>query len=226
MPLSIRDIPAIALLAAVGAIGAAAQPASPPASATASGAPSKDLNSLLGSVKTTGDDFLLPDKAFRFDALAAGSDQVVLNWEIAEGYYLYRARIKVTTPSASAQLGAPQFPAGQFKTDEYFGRQEIYTRELRVTVPVARAAGGAFSLPLQVSYQGCAEKGLCYPPITKRMSVTLPAGGASTGTAAAGSPGFPGAGAGAGGGPRGLGEQDWVASLIRTGRPLPLLRWF
>jgi len=90
-------------------------------------------------VKTTGDDFLLPDQAFRFDALAAGSDQVVLNWEIAEGYYLYRARIKVTTPSASAQLGAPQFPAGQFKTDEYFGRQEIYTRELRVTVPVARA---------------------------------------------------------------------------------------
>jgi thioredoxin:protein disulfide reductase len=179
MPPSIRHIPAIALLAAAGAIGAAAQPASPPA--TASGAPSKDLNSLLGSVKTTGDDFLLPDKAFRFDALAAGSDQVVLNWEIAEGYYLYRARIKVTTPSASAQLGAPQFPAGQFKTDEYFGRQEIYTRELRVTVPVARAAGGAFSLPLQVTYQGCAEKGLCYPPITKSVSVALARGAGSAG---------------------------------------------
>src|ERR1700751_5573653 len=166
MPPSIRHIPAIVLLAAAGAIGA-----------TASGAPSKDLNSLLGSVKTTGDDFLAPDQAFRFDALAAGSDQVVLNWEIAEGYYLYRARIKVTTPSASAQLGAAQFPAGQFKTDEYFGRQEIYTRELRVTVPVARAAGGAFSLPLQVTYQGCAEKGLCYPPQTKSVRVSL-AGGA------------------------------------------------
>jgi thiol:disulfide interchange protein DsbD len=181
MPLSIRHIPAIALLAAAGAIGAPAQPASPPASATASGAPSKDLNSLLGSVKTTGDDFLLPDQAFRFDALAGGSDQVVLNWEIAEGYYLYRARIKVTTPSASAQLGGPQFPAGQFKTDEYFGRQEIYTRELRVTVPVARAAGGAFSVPLQVTYQGCAEKGLCYPPITKSVSVALARGAGSAG---------------------------------------------
>ena len=181
MPLSIRHIPAIALLAAAGAIGAPAQPASPPASATASGAPSKDLNGLLGSVKTTGDDFLLPDQAFRFDALAGGSDQVVLNWEIAEGYYLYRARIKVTTPSASAQLGAPQFPAGQFKTDEYFGRQEIYHHELRVTVPVARAAGGAFSLPLQVTYQGCAEKGLCYPPITKSVSVALARGAGSAG---------------------------------------------
>ena len=181
MPLSIRHIPAIALLAAAGAIGAPAQPASPPASATASGAPSKDLNGLLGSVKTTGDDFLLPDQAFRFDALAGGSDQVVLNWEIAEGYYLYRARIKVTTPSASAQLGAPQFPAGQFKTDEYFGRQEIYHHELRVTVPVARAAGGAFALPLQVTYQGCAEKGLCYPPITKSVSVALARGAGSAG---------------------------------------------
>ena len=181
MPLSIRHIPAIALLAAAGAIGAPAQPASPPASATASGAPSKDLNGLLGSVKTTGDDFLLPDQAFRFDALAGGSDQVVLNWEIAEGYYLYRARIKVTTPSAAAQLGAPQFPAGQFKTDEYFGRQEIYHHELRVTVPVARAAGGAFSLPLQVTYQGCAEKGLCYPPITKSVSVALARGAGSAG---------------------------------------------
>src|ERR1700752_4551008 len=118
MPLSIRHIPAIALLAAAGAIGAPAQPASPPASATASAAPSKDLNSLLGSVKTTGDDFLLPDQAFRFDALASGSDQVVLNWEIAEGYYLYRARIKVATESTAAQRGAPQFPPGQIKNDE------------------------------------------------------------------------------------------------------------
>jgi thioredoxin:protein disulfide reductase len=167
-------------------MGAQAQPAAPPATGPA--APSKDLNSLLGSVKTTGDDFLLPDQAFRFDALAGGSDQVVLNWEIAEGYYLYRARIKVTTPSTSAELGAPQFPAGQFKTDEYFGRQEIFHHELRVTVPVARAAGGAFSLPLQVTYQGCAEKGLCYPPITKSVNVAL-ARGAGSGGGVSGSSG-------------------------------------
>jgi thiol:disulfide interchange protein DsbD len=164
-------------------MGAQAQPSPPPASAASAVAPSKDPSRVLGSVKTTGDDFLLPEQAFRFDALPGGSDQVVLNWEIAEGYYLYRARIKVTTPSPSAQLGAPQFPTGQFKTDEYFGRQEIYTRELRVTVPVARAAGGSLSLPLQVTYQGCAEKGLCYPPITKSVSVAL-AGGAGGGGAA------------------------------------------
>ena len=194
MPSSIRHIIAAGLLVA-GACGMAAHaqpPASPAAPATA--APAKGLSSVLGSLRTSGDDFLPVDEAFRFDALPGGSDRIVLNWEIAEGYYLYRARIKVATPSTAARLGAPQFPPGQFKTDEYFGRQEIYHHELRVAVPVARAAGGAFALPLEVTYQGCAEKGLCYPPTTKSVSVTLSggAGGAGGGAAAGGSgPGSP-----------------------------------
>jgi thioredoxin:protein disulfide reductase len=163
-----------------------------PAHAAGPPAPAAPAAGLPGSVKTTGDDFLPPDQAFRFDALEGGSDRVQLNWEIAEGYYLYRARIKVATTSTAAQLGPPEFPAGQFKTDEYFGRQEIYHHELRVAVPVARAAGGTFSLPLQVTYQGCAEAGLCYPPITRSISVTLPDGAGAAGVmtaAAAGSGG-------------------------------------
>ena len=177
----IRHILAAGLLVAgASAVAVRAEQASSPAAPGAAG-PSKGLSSVLGSIKTTGDDFLPADEAFRFDALAGGSDQVVLNWEIAEGYYLYRARIKVATDSAAAQLGAPQFPPGQFKTDEYFGRQEIYHHELRVAVPVARAAGGAFALPLQVTYQGCADKGLCYPPITKSVSVALSAGSGAGG---------------------------------------------
>jgi len=181
-----------------------AEPASSPVAPSAA-APSRGLSSVLGSVKTTGDDFLPVDQAFRFDALSGGSDQVVLNWEIAEGYYLYRARIKVATQSAAAQLGAPQFPPGQFKTDEYFGRQEIYHHELRVTVPVARAARGAFALPLQVTYQGCAEKGLCYPPTTKSVSVTL-SGGAGGGSA--------GHGAAPGDAVLGTSEQSRFAQLL------------
>jgi thiol:disulfide interchange protein DsbD len=195
MPLHIRHILAAGLLLA-GAPGLGlAQPAS---------SSPKGLGSVLGSVKTTGDDFLPADEAFRFDALAGGSDRVVLNWEIAEGYYLYRARIKVASDSAAAQLGAPQFPPGQFKTDEYFGRQEIYHHELRVTVPVARAAGGAFALPLQVTYQGCADKGLCYPPITKTVSVSLSGGGG----AGAGGPVGPGDVA------AGASEQSRFAQLL------------
>src|SRR5690348_15386895 len=140
-----------------------------------------------------GDDFLPPDQAFRFAALADGSDRVRLTWQIADGYYLYRARIKVATTSRQAQLGTPQFPPGQVKNDEYFGRQEVYHHELNATVPVARAAAGALELPLQVTYQGCADAGLCYPPITKSVSLTLSGGKAAagggagpTGTAAGG----------------------------------------
>jgi thiol:disulfide interchange protein DsbD len=202
MPSRIRHILIASLALAAVCTVAYADPASPPASAPAP-APAAGLSSVLGSVKTTGDEFLPVDEAFRFDALAGGSDQVVLNWEIAEGYYLYRARIKVATGSTAAQLGAPQFPAGQIKNDEYFGRQEIYHHELRVTVPVARAAGGAFALPLEVTYQGCAEKGLCYPPQTRSVSVTLSGGaGSAGGNATSGS-----AGAGAS-------EQSRFAQLL------------
>ncbi len=59
-------------------------------------------------------------------------------------------------------------PSGQVKNDEYFGRQEVYHHELRAALPVARSSGGALELPLEVTYQGCADKGLCYPPITKK----------------------------------------------------------
>jgi len=214
----IRHISTALLLMSLG-LQVQAQTASPapPGSAPApSQAASKGgINALLDSVRTSGDDFLPPDRAFRFDALPDGTDRVRLNWEIADGYYLYRARIKVITPSTRAQLVAPQMPQGQIKTDQYFGRQEVYHHELVATVPVLRASGGAFELPLQVTYQGCADAGLCYPPITKDVTVHLSAGAASR---AGGSPGSSAA--------DGVAEQDWFASLIRSGNPLAMLGWF
>ncbi len=164
---------------------------------------------------------LPPDRAFRFDALPDGTNRVRLNWEIADGYYLYRARIKIVTSSERAQLGAPQMPQGQIKTDPYFGRQEVYHHELVATVPVLRARGGAFELPLQVTYQGCADAGLCYPPINKAVTVNLSSGAASPGAGSAGS--FAAGAPRAGGG---VAEQDWFASLIRAGNPLVMLGWF
>ena len=221
----IRQISTALLVMSLG-LQAQSQTASPPppgaAPAPSQVAPKGGINALLDSVRTGGDDFLPPDRAFRFDALPDGTDRVRLNWEIADGYYLYRARIKVMTPSTRAQLGAPQMPQGQIKTDEYFGRQEVYHHELVATVAVLRASGGAFELPLQVTYQGCADAGLCYPPITKNVTVNLSAGAASpvSGSPGSSASGHPG-GAGGGGA-----EQDWFASLIRAGNPLVMLGWF
>jgi thiol:disulfide interchange protein DsbD len=116
--------------------------------------------------------FLSPDQAFQFQAMPDGPDQVRLSWVITKGYYLYRDRIKVTAHDASAPSVRP-VPEGVVKNDEYFGKQVIYHESLVVPVPVTRTAQAA-DLKFQVTYQGCAEAGLCYPPQTRDVSLQLP----------------------------------------------------
>jgi thioredoxin:protein disulfide reductase len=128
--------------------------------------------------------FLPADQVFHVGATAAGADAIRLDWWIRDGYYLYRSRLKVSTGNGAA-LGALRLPAGQIKMDPYFGREEIYRNAVSGTVPVpGGTAGQARTLSLQVTYQGCADAGLCYPPITKTLAVALPAvGTAGTGHA-------------------------------------------
>jgi thiol:disulfide interchange protein DsbD len=186
----------------------AAAPADPP--------PAGGLDSIMKARGTQSDNFLPVDEAFRFDAVPNGGDGVRLNWEIADGYYLYRARIKVSTSAANVHLGAPQMPAGQVKNDEYFGRQEVYHHELSATVPVERTTAGALEVPLQVSYQGCADAGLCYPPQTKTVTVRL-SGGPAAGAAGNGS----GVAASAD-----ANDQNWFAAHLRNDSPLVMIGLF
>jgi thioredoxin:protein disulfide reductase len=221
---AMRHISAAALLMVsltVQAQTPSAPPAAPPSGpspAAPASRPSSGIDAILSSSKARADDFLPPDQAFRFDALADGTDRVRLDWEIADGYYLYRARIKVVAPGGSAQLGPVQFPTGQFKSDDYFGKQEVYHHELIATVAVVRAHGGPLELPLQVTYQGCAEAGLCYPPITKTVTVRLAAGTPPAGSTS----GASGSGSASGGGS----EQSWFAAQIRSGSLLVMLGSF
>ena len=164
--------------------GAAAADPTPASGGLPAGAPASSSSSISrstvdavlgGAKKSGGDDFLPVDEAFRFNAFPDGADHVKLIWQIADGYYLYRARVKVSTTSQQAQLGTLQMPTGEIKEDEFFGKQEIYHHELVAGVPVARAAAAAFTLPLEVTYQGCASAGLCYPPQTKSITLSLAA---------------------------------------------------
>jgi thioredoxin:protein disulfide reductase len=129
--------------------------------------------------KSSDDEFLPPDRAFRFGAGMERPDAVALTWVIAEGYYLYKDRIKVQIESTgegpAVDLGKPLLPKGKPKHDEFFGDTEVYYEILEATVPIARAAGSTGTLNLKVSYQGCAEGGLCYNPITKTIALELPA---------------------------------------------------
>jgi thioredoxin:protein disulfide reductase len=167
---AMRHIAPIVLVSLLApAMAQTAAPASPAGATQSAG-----IQAALKAPRSANDDILPVEQAFRFDAIAQGSHHVRLNWEIADGDYLYRSRIKISTSSADAHLGTPQFPAGEIKNDEYFGRQEIYHHELSVIVPVTPGKGGARSLPLKVTYQGCSESaGICYPPVTREVSLNL-----------------------------------------------------
>ncbi|MGK9173541.1 protein-disulfide reductase DsbD [Yokenella regensburgei] len=108
-----------------------------------------------------GSNFVPADRAFVFDFQQQAQD-LSLNWQIKEGYYLYRQQIKVTP--AQADVGPLSLPAGESHEDEFFGKSEIYRQRLNLPVTINQAAEGA---TLTVTYQGCADAGFCYPPETK-----------------------------------------------------------
>ncbi len=107
------------------------------------------------------DDFLDPSAAFRFSA-DEQPHEVDIRFKIADGYYLYRERFQFAVKAGTATLGAAQLPAGHIKFDPTFQKNvETYRGDLTIRVPVQRAAG---PFDLAVTYQGCADAGICYPP--------------------------------------------------------------
>ena len=105
--------------------------------------------------------FTPADQAFAFDFQQDGRT-LTLNWQIRDGYYLYRKQVEVVPTGAS--LAPLQLPTGAWHEDEFFGKSEIYRQ--RLTVPVAITQAGK-EATLKVTYQGCAEAGFCYPPESK-----------------------------------------------------------
>ncbi len=109
-------------------------------------------------------DFLDPAQAFVGSAHVADAKTVELRIDVAPDYHLYRDRISVETEGAGATLGAVAIPAGKVEFDENFKKNvEVLHGALLIRVPV-QATGRDFRL--RVAYQGCADKGLCYPPQT------------------------------------------------------------
>lgn len=111
-------------------------------------------------------DELLPvDQAFALLPVERRGAALHLTWNVAPGYYLYRQRIRVEAlaPSAVA-LQAIRLPAGIAHVDEHFGAVQIYRGLLEADVPIEGPAQAP--LRLRITYQGCADIGVCYPPQT------------------------------------------------------------
>ena len=122
--------------------------------------------------------FVPADRAFVFD-FQQNQHDLNLTWQVKDGYYLYRKQISIT-PS-QADIAEVKLPPGVWHEDEFYGKSEIYRKQLTVPITVNQAKSGA---TLTVTYQGCADAGFCYPPETK----TVPLSEVSSGSAAAPAP--------------------------------------
>lgn len=148
-----------------------------------------------------------PDKVFRLAVYAKDGNTVEAAWQIADGFYLYRQRFHFKSDNPDIQLGAPGFPQGEIENDKYFGTSEIYKHSVDAMIPVTRSHG-ASRFNLTVTYQGCATKGFCYPPITKTVALDM----ATPGLSPTQSEVVPAPQSETGGS-----QQDRLASLIRNG---------
>ncbi|ALI02085.1 thioredoxin TrxC [Pseudomonas sp. FW306-02-F02-AA] len=125
-------------------------------------------SSTLGSINNSAD-FLPVREAFQLSLVESTPQSIKLRFVATEGYYLYRHRFQFHSEPTDIGLGAAQLPSGEKKHDEYFGDVEVYHGILDVDLPRSSADQRAFTLA--VTYQGCADKGLCYPPETERLKI-------------------------------------------------------
>ncbi len=138
------------------------------------------LSLSAANVVRAADDFLDPAVAFKFSA-SEQPGEVLVHYTIADGYYMYRERFAFATRNGTVTVGEAQLPAGHVKFDQTFNKNvETYRGELTIRVPV-KEASGAFDLA--VTSQGCADAGICYPPMERVYHVT----GAALHAAVAGS---------------------------------------
>ncbi|WP_460417082.1 protein-disulfide reductase DsbD [Pseudomonas sp. microsymbiont 2] len=120
----------------------------------------------LGAASNSAD-FLPVHEAFKLSLVQADAQTIKLRFVATDGYYLYRHRFQFRAEPADIRLGVPNIPKGEAKHDEFFGDVEVYHGVLDIELP--RNDPRAFTL--LVGYQGCADKGLCYPPETERLSI-------------------------------------------------------
>ena len=126
---------------------------------------------LFGSISTThaADDFLDPAVAFKF-SVSEKPGEIEVRYKVADGYYMYRERFAFAVKNGTATLGDPQLPAGKIHFDQTFNKDvETYRGELVIRIPVKQATG---PFDIAVTSQGCADQGICYPPMERVYRVS------------------------------------------------------
>ncbi|MCI0401254.1 MAG: protein-disulfide reductase DsbD [Gammaproteobacteria bacterium] len=118
-------------------------------------------------------EFLDADKAFMVTAVVDDPNTLTTYWQIADGYYLYRDKFKFKVKGGTVALQEVALPQGEIKEDPTFGRVKIIRGATEIKLALIRSAPPPAQIELEIGYQGCAEDGICYPPITKVIALRL-----------------------------------------------------
>jgi thiol:disulfide interchange protein DsbD len=219
------ELPALA-----AASPAAAEPGPPAKTAPPAIPGEQSLNALAGFGQSLGlgadDDILPAEEAFLFSAQVAGPDQIQLTWDIAEGTYLYSHMLELALEETQdVAIASFERPAGDIKKDSILpdgtvGDVEVYHDRVDLTLPLLRGSTEPTEVTLIARYQGCAEIGICYPPQTQKVTLSLPEALATAvmPTAAAAPPAATQPSTSVGppppGGDEPVSEQDRIASVL------------
>ncbi len=141
--------------------------------------------SVVATANAADDSDLLPvQEAFKLTAGIAEPGTARLHWDIADGYYLYRARIHAKASEDGASLGELALPSGEKKHDEFLGDVEVYHHQVEATVPYQLPLGrlAPNALVFSITVQGCHEDEpkICYPPFSQKLTLALPVATSTT----------------------------------------------
>ena len=115
-------------------------------------------------------EFLPVEDAFRFSLETGGDGNYSLLFQIEEGYYLYKDQFDAwTSLDGERERVELLLPEGLKKTDEYFGEVNVFYTSLKVALK--NLPFGSNPAKVMVRYQGCADRGLCYPPVEKEINL-------------------------------------------------------
>ena len=124
-------------------------------------------------IQAQQDELLPPEQAFGLQARVDG-DRIIAEYRIAPGYYMYRDAFQFDLQTDGVRFAEPQVPDGKIKQDEFFGEVEIYRDQLAITLPlVYQTTDKPTAIQIKTTGQGCADIGVCYPPLYQVLDMDL-----------------------------------------------------
>jgi len=113
--------------------------------------------------------FLSVDDAFH-PSVSFKDNKVIVQIDMADHIHLTKDALKFTVkPADQVKLGKYMLPPAE--KDE-FG-DEIYVKQFNLEIPLILKSSNSKDITFVLTYQGCSDRGVCYPPVTKEYNFTL-----------------------------------------------------